>query len=81
MTQQIETTVSPIWIQPMMIPAVAIPSPEALGGTERVSFLASCPAQIATILARKGNKVKPRIPAIKLTIANVLLGSKVILLF
>jgi hypothetical protein len=38
--QQTPTTISATWIHPIMIPAVASPSPEARAGIERVSLRA-----------------------------------------
>lgn len=73
--QQIPITDNPIWIQPMMIPAVARPSPEARGGRARVSLRASYPVTKATMLPIRGNMVNPKIPAIKLIVASVLDGS------
>lgn len=72
--QQIPIADSPISIQPMIIPAVARPSPDARGGTARVSLRASYPVTKATMLPMRGSTVNPRIPAIKLTVASVLDG-------
>ena len=75
MKQQIATIANTICIQPMTIPAVAIPSPEALGGVARVSCRAEYPVHIAAMLAIIGKPTKPSIPAIRLIVANVLVGN------
>ncbi len=56
------TTASTIWVQPITIPAVAMPSPEARGGTARVSARAAYPIHSATTLARIGIPETPECP-------------------
>ena len=53
----------------MMIPAVANPSPDALGGIERVSLRGMKPVTSATIVPLTGTNVKPKSSEIRLRIA------------
>ena len=73
--------INPIWIHPRIIPAVAISSPQALGGVERVSLRAIKPVMSATILPAKGRNVKPSKAETRLTIASVLEGRVISLMF
>jgi hypothetical protein len=59
----------------MTMPAVAIPSPEARGGTARVSLWAEYPVMMAMMLQMTGAITKPSMPVTKLATANPLVGS------
>src|SRR5688500_8381669 len=77
--KQIPSTVSAIWIQPMMMPATARPSPLAVGGVAFVSLRAMYPVIRATMPPMIGMAENPMMPAITLTMASVLVGGTAIL--
>ena len=60
--------------QPSTIPAVAIPSPEWVGGKARVSLRAMLPVTMAATPPTTGRNRIPTIPEIRLTSASVLVG-------
>src|SRR3970282_103211 len=69
---QMAKTPKPIPIHPMTTPAMARPSPVSAPALAAISLRPILPVITAAMLPRNGNSVRPRIPAIRLTRAIVL---------